>query len=133
MDSLQESIDSLEVKHIELIKENRELKHTIKKQHDKPAGSTQKSKRSTKEKFDKLTKRRKDLEDQLQKSINSNVKTADCDTGDILLMKEEIEMNRKEIVKLKKALEDKVLKVTQQTDSFTKKQIYDLKESVKIN
>ena len=79
------------MKHIELIKENRELKHTIKKQHDKPAGSTQKSKRSTKEKFDKLTKRRKDLEDQLQKSINSDVKTADCDAGDILLMKEEIE------------------------------------------
>ena len=67
IDSLQESIDSLEVKHIELIKENRELKHTIKKQHDKPARSTQKSKRSTKKKFDKLTKRRNDLEDQLQK------------------------------------------------------------------
>ena len=45
-------------------------------------------------------------------------------------MKEEIENNRKEIVKIKKALEDKVQKVTQQTDSFTKEQIYDLKESV---
>ena len=103
IDSLQESTDSLEVKHIELIKENRELKDTIKKHHDKPAGSTQKSKRPTKEKFDKLTKRIKDLEDQLKTSINSDVKTADCDTGDILLMKEEIEKNRKEIVKLKKS------------------------------
>ena len=45
-------------------------------------------------------------------------------------MKEEIENNKKEIAKLKKTLDDKIQKVTQQTDSFIKKQIDDLKESV---
>ena len=45
-------------------------------------------------------------------------------------MKEAIEKNKKEIAKLKKTLEDKIQKVTQQTDSFIERQIDDLKESV---
>ena len=48
-------------------------------------------------------------------------------------MKEEIEKNKKEIANLKKTLEDKIQKVTQQTDSFIKKQIDDLKRVLQIN
>ena len=121
------------MKYIELIKENNELKDTIKKQHDRITsleGLLTSLKDQPKEKLDELTKRIKDLEDQLQKSKNSDVKTTDYDTGDILLMKEEIEKNKKEIAKLKKTVEDKIQKVTQQTDSFIKKQTDDLKESV---
>ena len=121
------------MKHIELIKENSELKDTIKKQHDRITsleGLLKNLKDQPKEKLDKLTKRIKDLEDQMQKSKNSDVKTTDYDTGDVLLMQEEIENNKKEIAKLKKTLDDKIQKVTQQTDSFIKKQIDDLKESV---
>ena len=65
----------------------------------------------------------KDLEDKLQKSKNSDVKTANCDTGDILLMKEDIEKNKKEIAKLKKTLEVKIQKVTQQADSFNRNKL----------
>ena len=35
IDNLQKAIDNIEVKHIELIKENSELKDTIKKRHDR--------------------------------------------------------------------------------------------------
>ena len=133
IDNLQKAIDSIEVKYIELIKENSELKDTINKQHDRITsleGLLKNLKDQPKEKLDKLTKRIKDLEDRLQKSKNSDVKTADCDTGVILMMKDEIEKNKKEITKLKKTLEDKIQKVSQQTDSFIKKQIDDLKECV---
>ena len=46
------------------------------------------------------------------------------------MIKDEIENNKKEITKLKKTLEDKIQKVSQQTDGFIKKQIDDLKECV---
>ena len=47
------------------------------------------------------------------------------------MMKDEIEKNKKEITKLRKTLEDKIQKVSQQTGSFIKKkQIDDLKECV---
>ena len=133
IDNLQKAIDSIEVKFIELIKENSELKDTIKKQHDRITsleGLLKNLKDQPKEKLNKLTKRIKDLEDRLQKSKNSDVKTVDYDTGVILMMKDEIEKNKKEIKKLKKTLEDKIQKVSQQTDSFIKKQIDDLKECV---
>ena len=133
IDSLQKAIDSIEVKYIKLIKENSGLKDTIKKQHNRITSLEELLKNlkdQSKEKLDTFTKRIKDLEDQLQKSKNSDVKTADYDTGDIFMMKDEIEKNKKEITKLKKTLEDKIQKVSQQTDSFIKKQIDDLKECV---
>ena len=115
IDNLQKAIDSIEVKYIKLIKENSELKDTIKKQHDRITsleGLLKNLKDQPKEKLDKLTKRIKDLEDQLQKSKNSDVKTADYDTGDILMMKDGIENNKMEITKLKKKFKRLVNRLT---------------------
>ena len=107
------------------------LRIQLKKQHDRITsleGLLKNLKDQSKEKLDKLTKRIKVLEDQPQKSKTSDVKTTDYDTGDILLMKEEIEKNKKETAKLKKTLEHKIQNFTQQTHSFIKKQTDDLKE-----
>ena len=48
-------------------------------------------------------------------------------TADLLVIKEDIEKRKNEITKLKKELEDKVQKVTSQTDNYITKQIDNLK------
>ena len=80
-----------------------------------------------------LNKRISDIENKLKpaqatKTILKGDQNTSCEiTADLLIIKEDIEKRKNEILKLKKELKDKVQKVTSQTGNYITKQIDNLK------
>ena len=76
-----------------------------------------------------LNKRISDIENKLNpaQTLKGDQNTPCEIIVDLLIIKEDIEKRKNEILKLKKELEDKVQKVTSQTDNYITKQIGNLK------
>ena len=119
------------------MKENYSLKETVHNQNNRISTlETELNKlkdQIPKDQPKNLNKRISDIENKLKPAQAPTItlkgdQNTSCEiTADLLIMKEDIEKPKNEILKLKRELEDKVQKVTSQTDNYMTKQIDNLK------
>ena len=137
LEDILKVVENLEMKHIDLMKENYSLKETVNNQNNRISTlETELNKlkdQIPKDQPKNLNKRISDIENKLKPAQAPTItlkgdQNPSCEiTADLLIMKEDIEKRKNEILKLKRELEDKVQKVTSQTDNYITKQIDNLK------
>ena len=116
------------MKHVDLMKENNSLKETVNNQNNRISTlETELNKlkdQIPKDQLKNLNKRISNMENKLKPAQVTNTtlkedQNTSCEiTADLLIMTEDIEKGKNEILKLKRELEDKVQKVTSQTDTY---------------
>ena len=120
LEDLLKVVENLEMKHVDLMKENNSLKETVNNQTNRISTlETELNKlkdQIPKDQPKNLNKRILDIENKLKpaqapKATLKGDQNTSCEiTADLLIMKEDIEKRKNEILKRKRELEDKVQK-----------------------